>query len=193
MLKGKCRFCEAKISFRYPLVEFLTGILFLLSYLKFKISPLMLEMILLNYFLMIMAFIDYETGYIYDVILFPSLYIGFIVSFLNNHLIFSIFYASFTFLFSFLLRLIFGKIFKKEALGEGDPYVFSLIAIYIRGFDLIFVLFLSFLIGSILGLIFVFKKKEKYLPLLPFLFSGTFIYYTIYPLPHKIVSEVFYL
>ncbi|MEO0269796.1 MAG: prepilin peptidase [candidate division WOR-3 bacterium] len=193
LLKGKCRFCGEKISFIYPFVEFLTGVLFLLSYLKFKFSPLMFEMIFLNYFLMIMAFIDYETGYIYDVLLFPSLYTGFIISFFNNHLISSIFYAFFAFFFGLFLRLIFGRIFKKEALGEGDPYVFALIAIYIRGFDLFFVFFLSFLIGSILGFILILRKKEKYLPLLPFLFTGTFLYYIIYPFPNKILLKFFYL
>ena len=32
-LSGKCRKCKQKINFKYPLIEFLTGIIFLLSYL----------------------------------------------------------------------------------------------------------------------------------------------------------------
>lgn len=34
-LKGKCAFCKEKISFQYPLIEFITGILFLSAYLCF--------------------------------------------------------------------------------------------------------------------------------------------------------------
>jgi len=36
-LKGKCRNCHSKISIQYPLVEFFTGILFVLTYLNFEI------------------------------------------------------------------------------------------------------------------------------------------------------------
>lgn len=32
LLKGKCRYCKAKISFQYPLVEVLTAALFIISY-----------------------------------------------------------------------------------------------------------------------------------------------------------------
>lgn len=33
-LRGKCRYCKAKISFQYPLVEIVTGILFVLLFVK---------------------------------------------------------------------------------------------------------------------------------------------------------------
>lgn len=187
ILKGKCRYCGKKIPIRYPLVELLSGFIFYTSYLKFGISIKMLGTIFLLYFLMIMAFIDYETGYIYDSILFPSIYAGFIISFFQNHLLSSIFYALFAFLFGFFIGWMGKKIFKKEALGEGDPYVFALIAIYIRGFDFFLTLFISFFIGSIIGILFLLKNKKEYLPLLPFLFSGTFIYYLIYPYHLKIL------
>src|SRR3989338_1260199 len=32
ILKGKCRYCQKKISWQYPLVEFFTGILFVLIF-----------------------------------------------------------------------------------------------------------------------------------------------------------------
>ena len=37
-LKGKCRYCKIKISPIYPLIELITGILFVISYLIFGIS-----------------------------------------------------------------------------------------------------------------------------------------------------------
>src|SRR3989338_4049202 len=33
-LKGHCRYCQAKISWRYPLVEIITGLILALLYLK---------------------------------------------------------------------------------------------------------------------------------------------------------------
>src|ERR1700722_5103336 len=38
ILRGKCRGCKTKISPMYPLVEFLTGLLFLACYYAFGIS-----------------------------------------------------------------------------------------------------------------------------------------------------------
>ena len=38
-LKGRCSKCSARISFQYPLVEFLTGIIFLLAFYKIFSSP----------------------------------------------------------------------------------------------------------------------------------------------------------
>ena len=37
-LKGRCRYCQTKISFRYPLVEALTGIIFLIVFWVFQFS-----------------------------------------------------------------------------------------------------------------------------------------------------------
>ena len=35
LLKGKCRFCNRKIPFRYFIVEFITGLSFLMLYMNF--------------------------------------------------------------------------------------------------------------------------------------------------------------
>src|SRR5690554_933277 len=37
-LGGKCRYCKSPISYRYTLVELLTGLIFVVLYLKFGIS-----------------------------------------------------------------------------------------------------------------------------------------------------------
>ncbi|MEK7121030.1 MAG: prepilin peptidase [Patescibacteria group bacterium] len=37
LLKGRCRFCHSKISFQYPFVEVLSGLVFLATFLKFRI------------------------------------------------------------------------------------------------------------------------------------------------------------
>lgn len=59
-LKGKCRACSAKISFRYPLIEFITGLFFLILYLKFGLSLLFVKFVFLFCLLILVSFIDID-------------------------------------------------------------------------------------------------------------------------------------
>jgi len=60
-LKGKCRYCHEKISLRYPLIELLTGILFVLVYIRYDISWLTLIGFALACDLIVLAMIDLDT------------------------------------------------------------------------------------------------------------------------------------
>ena len=57
-LKGKCAFCKEKISIQYPLVEFVTGLLFLLTYIKFGFHYMTLLVLLCISCLIIMTVTD---------------------------------------------------------------------------------------------------------------------------------------
>ena len=58
LLGGKCRYCKTKYSPRYFFVELLTGILFLVAYLKFSITYDFALMIVFWSMLVIVALID---------------------------------------------------------------------------------------------------------------------------------------
>lgn len=57
-LRGRCRYCRAPISWRYPLVEFLTGALFLVIYLHYGLTPALLKYLFLAALLVAVSFID---------------------------------------------------------------------------------------------------------------------------------------
>ena len=57
-LKGKCAFCKEPISIQYPLVELITAILFVLTYLKFGLTIKTLFAIVLISCLLIMTATD---------------------------------------------------------------------------------------------------------------------------------------
>jgi leader peptidase (prepilin peptidase)/N-methyltransferase len=59
-LRGKCRNCSAKISFRYPLVEFITALIFLVLYLNFGLSLFSLKFAFLFCLLIVVSFIDID-------------------------------------------------------------------------------------------------------------------------------------
>ena len=80
ILKGHCRFCGRKISWRYPLIELLAGALFYLSYL----SHLSFLSYLLICGLVVIFFVDLEHQIIPDEIVIP-LSILFLVYFLMTN------------------------------------------------------------------------------------------------------------
>ncbi|MEG1509620.1 MAG: prepilin peptidase [Clostridia bacterium] len=60
-LKGKCRTCKNKISYRYPLVELLNCLMYLFAYLKWGVSVTLLINCMFISALIVMAFIDLDT------------------------------------------------------------------------------------------------------------------------------------
>ncbi len=60
LLGGKCRACKAKISIRYTIVEALTGVMFLLAYLRFSASVMLPMSIILFGVLIVLSFIDLD-------------------------------------------------------------------------------------------------------------------------------------
>ncbi|NJN01641.1 MAG: prepilin peptidase [Leptolyngbyaceae cyanobacterium RM1_1_2] len=60
-LQGRCRFCKRPIAIRYPLVELLTGVLFLSSFWHFGWSELTLSAWILLSWLVALSFIDIDT------------------------------------------------------------------------------------------------------------------------------------
>ncbi|MDP2813649.1 MAG: prepilin peptidase, partial [Erysipelotrichaceae bacterium] len=66
ILGGKCRSCKKPYSFRYPLIEFITGCLFALTYHVYGYTWLTLIGIVLASILLIITMIDIDTMEIYD-------------------------------------------------------------------------------------------------------------------------------
>jgi len=95
-LKGKCRYCGKKISWQYPIVEILTAIIFVLTFLKFwNLTPVRLALaqhiyswpiiffiIFLFYILLLLVLSIIDLKYY----IFPDLYIivGDVVAILVN-------------------------------------------------------------------------------------------------------------
>jgi leader peptidase (prepilin peptidase)/N-methyltransferase len=86
LLRGRCAYCGARISWRYPIVELLTGLLFLLAYVdlwldKANFIGFIIGLYLSSVFLIIF-FIDLEHRIIPDSLTISGMIIGFGTSFL---------------------------------------------------------------------------------------------------------------
>ena len=76
LLKGRCRHCGAPISPLYPTVELLTGLVFVLVYLRFDLSPLGLKAAYLSAALVALIFVDFRDRLLPDAITFPGMAVG---------------------------------------------------------------------------------------------------------------------
>ncbi|PJC46793.1 MAG: prepilin peptidase, partial [Candidatus Omnitrophica bacterium CG_4_9_14_0_2_um_filter_43_12] len=80
MLGAKCRHCKKKISLRYPLVELLTAVLFIVNFIWFGTSPKFFIYTALECALVIGTFTDFAYYMIPDEITIGGLAAGLIVS-----------------------------------------------------------------------------------------------------------------
>ena len=65
-LRGKCIKCKSKISIKYPLIEILNGLLYLLLFIKYGLSFNFIFYCLLVSLLIVISIIDLESKYVYS-------------------------------------------------------------------------------------------------------------------------------
>ena len=75
-LLGKCYFCKAKISIRCPLVELLSGFIFLFCFWQYGVTTEFFLWVLFFSILLILFFIDLETFLLPDFLTMPLMLIG---------------------------------------------------------------------------------------------------------------------
>lgn len=167
LLKGKCSKCGKRISFRYPLLEILSALSFLLIYFNYRNNIADLFIYLFIYLITVsIMVIDFEEGIIPDELNF----LGFVVSFFyillfRNSFIFQHIFWGFA-LSSFMLLI---HLFTKgKGMGLGDVK-FALFPGSFLVFPLNLIwLFLSFIIGSVVGIFMILFKKAKFGKPIPF-------------------------
>ena len=80
-LRGKCHFCQAPISWRYPVVESLTGILYTALFIKYGLSFILIKYLILVSLLIIISLIDLEKMIIPNIISIPGIILGMALSY----------------------------------------------------------------------------------------------------------------
>lgn len=167
LLHGKCRNCKKKISVRYPLIEFSTGIVFALI----GLNPFLL---LLSSILISIFVIDWENLLIPDDFVFAGLAVA-VLYFLGTESLYANLFIGFlcALFFLFLYFLTLGR-----GMGLGDVKLALLLG-SILGASLSLVWLLSsFLIGGLVAsflLLFKGAKLKQKIAFGPFLILGFFV------------------
>ena len=191
-LKGRCRNCKTKISLQYPLVEFLTGMLFVFIFLKFQslllIDPFVFLITFLYYvamfsILMVIVIYDLKHKIIPDILSFTFGFLAFVGLFfftydgLYVHMptMLDLLSGVLTALPFFLLWLL----SKGAWMGLGDAKLALGLGWFVGIALALSALALSFWIGTIVGLYLIFFKKgygmKSEIPFAPYLELGTFL------------------
>jgi len=179
ILKGKCHYCKIKIPIRYLIVEILTPILFLSLWYIFGKSIDFVIYLLFISILIIITFIDLEHQLILDVLTYPMILIGLLISYFNKVFIPTLISGLIGGGIIFLIITIGSRIFKKEVMGGGDFKLALVIGIFLANWEYTLIsLFLASFLGSLVGIIFILLGKKKfgeYIPFGPYLASGAVI------------------
>jgi leader peptidase (prepilin peptidase)/N-methyltransferase len=170
LLRGHCRYCKSPISLRYPLVELLCG---LLSFFIFNAEGVSFRYLFNFYFAMCLtaiAFIDLEFMVIPDILVRPTYLVGLISAVVTPHpslpgytlwdylikaewneRLVSLAGAALAFLVGFLSLYLLSMTYKllkgHRGLGEGDPPLLGLIALFLGLPSILPVLLLSSVLG----------------------------------------------
>ena len=83
-LRGKCRSCQTPISKMYPLVELITGILFLACYIAFGLSVETLKWAVFSAIMVVLVFTDLRERLLPDVVNFTGFALGLALSFFTK-------------------------------------------------------------------------------------------------------------
>lgn len=181
MLGGKCAQCKTGISFRYPMVEALNGLLYLLAFVNYGFTWTTVVYCLLASLLVVITFIDLDHQIIPNVISLPGLLIGFVLALFvlplpwQDSLLGVILGGGFLWAVAMGYRLLMGA----EGMGMGDVKLLAMIGAFL-GWQAVFpVVFLGSLVGTLIGVPYMLLKGKGgklAIPFGPFLSLGALIY-----------------
>jgi len=182
LLRGKCRTCKASIAWRYPLVEFLSGLFSVLLLLRYGISSLYFIYFALFASLIVISFIDLAHRIIPDEISLPGIVVGVVVSWLQPQLalkesLIGVLLGGGSL---YLIATMYHLVTKREGMGGGDIKLLAMIGAFIGWKGVLFTILCSSFIGALVGSIVILATSGtdgKYaVPFGPFLSLGGIAY-----------------
>jgi len=175
LLGGKCRNCKTPISIQYPLVELLTGVLFVACYLNFGLSPETFKWLSFTCLIIVLTITDLLVRLLPDAVNFfgAGLGLAFAVRVAPRDEFVSDLIWRFTSLspaspVSGVLNALAGALFgsfllwgaatlyrlvrKREGMGMGDVKMMAMVGTFLGVRGAFFTILIGSLLGSLLGL-----------------------------------------
>ncbi len=181
LLRGRCRNCAAPIAMRYPLVELLTGLAAWCVFLKHGPTPTTLTYFAFAAVLIVITFIDIDHQIIPDILSLPGIPIFLAAGLLTTPItwpeaLIGIVIGGGSLL---LVALIYRQMTGKDGMGMGDVKLLAMVGALIGWQGVLFTIFFSSVVGSLVGLLLMVKaggNLKTRLPFGPFLAIGALAY-----------------
>lgn len=179
IVNGLCHSCKTKISVRYPFVELITGILFVLAgYISNDIVLLPAFLVFIS-FIICLVLIDFDTMLLPDELTISLLWIGLLINIngaISNSLANSVIGAVVGYVSLWLVYWLFKLLTKRDGMGYGDFKFFAAILAFTGYQAFVLVLLISSALGILYYIIARFAGKlhpkddgQFYIPFGPFL------------------------
>ena len=177
LLRGRCRTCQHPISWRYPLVEALTGALFVLTVMRFGVTLGTAFLLIFLSGLVAASFIDLDHQIIPNAITLPGIPLGILAGFLVgeppllDRLIGALAGAGFLYLVLFYGGVVYGQ----DAMGEGDLNLIALVGAFLGWRAVVVTILVACLVGSAVGIALILSHRlgrRQHIPFGPFLSLG---------------------
>ncbi len=163
MLGGRCRYCKARISIQYPLVELLTALLSAAVVLRFGPGWVGVAGLVFTWILMAASGIDFRTQLLPDQLVYPLLWLGLMLSllpmFVQPHT--AILGAFIGYMSLWSLYWLFKLATGKEGMGYGDFKLLAALGAWMGPVALLPIMLLSSLIGAIVGVTLIATRRHE--------------------------------
>ena len=189
MLGGKCLGCNSKISYQYPIVELLTGVIFAGLLLRFGLTPILPFYLVVSSLLIAMSVYDFKHKIIPDGMSYTFIILSFIFLFISHPLTeicslpISLDLIAGPILFAFFA--FFWLVSGGRWMGFGDAKLAIGVGFLLGFSGGVFAIMLAFWIGAIVSLLLILLQKIKIsklklslkseIPFAPFIILALFI------------------
>lgn len=166
-LRGRCRYCCARIPIRIFLVEIISGLLFFLAYWRYGLTAQFGVTAFWCCIFLVIIFIDWEHKLILNVITYPAIVIAIVLLAVHTYvsgvvllppeatLVNGVISGAALFIFFLLIVLI-----RPDAMGMGDAKMVALIGL-VSGFPLVvFSMIIGIVLGGIVAIVLLATKKK---------------------------------
>lgn len=174
ILGGRCRFCQASISLRYPLIELLTGVLFALTAYKLGYSLVTIQALILVSALIVVAFVDMDHYIIPgNVLIFLLIAWLAFLPFLSVDYLNSLVGLSTAGGLLLLIALV-----SRGGMGMGDIKLAAVLGLYLGWPNALLAMFIACLLAGTCGMfliLFKIKSRKDIIPFAPFIALASFI------------------
>jgi leader peptidase (prepilin peptidase)/N-methyltransferase len=186
LLRGRCRYCKAKISARYPAVEAVCALLFACMAIYAPAWQNLIPLCLLAFTLLCLTPIDWDIQEIPDELLVFGAVVGisWVIAgfFFRDYGVYApVWHDALLGVLAgalplFLIDLLVLLLLKKDGFGFGDVKMMAMVGMFLGWRMTFMALFFAFIIGGCYALCLMVARRVKrgeYLPFGPFLAVGT--------------------